>query len=272
MEFTSVDGPERYAALLRAERVLVCLDFDGTLAPIVDDPAAAYAHPDAVGALVDLADRVRAIAIVTGRPAAQVLQLAGLEQLADRVPADRLLVLGQYGNERWSSADRQVESPAPPAGLADLRAELPALLDGLGVEPWLEDKGLAVAVHTRRMDDPGGAFDVLLPALAEAAGRHGLTVEPGRFVVEVRAPGNDKGGAVRTLVDELDPGAVVFVGDDLGDVPAFEAVADLRAGGLPGLLVCSGSTEQTALVELADMVVPGPDGVVAFLAELAADL
>jgi trehalose 6-phosphate phosphatase len=215
---------------------------------------------------------VRAVVIITGRPVAQVLELGGVEAIADGVPGGRIDVLGQYGNERWSSADRRVQSPSPPAGLADLRAELPALLDRLGLDPWLEDKGLAVAVHTRRMADPAAAFDVLLPALTQAADRHGLAVEPGRFVVEVRAPGSDKGGALRTLVDELEPGGVVFVGDDLGDLAAFEAVRDLRAGGLPGLLVCSGSTEQTALVDLADVVVPGPDGVVAFLGELAADL
>jgi trehalose 6-phosphate phosphatase len=272
MELTSAESADRYAALRRAGRLLVGLDFDGTLSPIVDDPAAAVAHPEAAEALVRLAAEVRAIAIVTGRPAAQVLELARLEELADRVPADRLLVLGQYGNERWTSADRRVESPPPPAGLEELRARLPDLLAELGLDPWVEEKGLAIAVHTRRTADPAGAFEVLLPALEDLAGRHGLVVEPGRLVVEVRAPGSDKGGAVRSLVEELDPGGVVFVGDDLGDLAAFVAVRELRAHGLPGLLVCSGSTEQTALVELADVVVPGPDGVVAFLRELATTL
>jgi trehalose 6-phosphate phosphatase len=272
MELTSTAAAARYAALRHAGRLLVGLDFDGTLSPIVPDPSTAAAHPGVADALADLAGHVRAIAIVTGRPAAQVLELAALEDLADRVPANRLLVLGQYGSERWTSADRRVVSPPPPPGLADFRATLPALLAELDLEPWIEEKGLAVAVHTRRMDDPAGAFDVLRPALAEAAARHGLVVEPGRFVVEVRAPGSDKGAAVRTLVDELSPGGVVFIGDDLGDLAAFETIGDLRDHGLPGLLVCSGSTEQTALVALADVVVDGPDGVVAFLRDLAADL
>ena len=82
----------------------------------------------------------------------------------------------------------------------------------------------------------------------------------------------DKGAAVRLLAEDLDAGALAFVGDDLGDLEAFHAVAGLRDGGLPGLLVCSGSDEQQALVELADAVVDGPDGVVGWLRELAADL
>ena len=58
---------------------------------------------------------------------------------------------------------------------------------------------------------------------------------------------------------------MVFIGDDLGDLAAFDAVDELRADGVPGLLVCSGSTEETALAERADLVVDGPAGVVALL-------
>ena len=58
---------------------------------------------------------------------------------------------------------------------------------------------------------------------------------------------------------------MAFVGDDLGDLAAFDAVDALRAAGTPGLLVCSGSTEVTALADRADLVVDGPDGVVALL-------
>ena len=59
-------------------------------------------------------------------------------------------------------------------------------------------------------------------------------------------------------------------GDDLGDVPAFRAVARLRGDGIAGLAVCSGSAEVSALTELADLVVDGPDGAVALLDALAA--
>jgi trehalose 6-phosphate phosphatase len=276
MRFRTPQGQQRYDALLRAgDRLVLGLDFDGTLSPIVEDPQQAFVHPDAPEAIARVAARVRAVAVVTGRPVRQVLELGSLEPLGARVAADggTLIVLGQYGNERWSSADPRVVSPEPPAGLAHVSASLPQVLrEADAADAWVEDKGLAVAVHTRRLPEPQAAFDRALPALTRLAREHGLDVEPGRLVVEVRAPGMDKGGAVRSLADELSAGALAFVGDDLGDVEAFRAVADLREQGTPGLLVCSGSDEQAALVELADVVVPGPDGVVAWLRELAADL
>ena len=91
------------------------------------------------------------------------------------------------------------------------------------------------------------------------------------MVIEVRSPGMDKGAVVRTLVEELDAGAFLFAGDDLGDLEAFEAVAELREQGLPTLLVCSLSDEQSALLELADVVVKGPDGVLDLLRQLTRD-
>ena len=101
--------------------------------------------------------------------------------------------------------------------------------------------------------------------------RGDLAVEPGKQVIEVRSPGMHKGVAVRTLAQELSAGGFVFVGDDLGDLEAFDAVAALAAEGLPTLLVCSASDEESALVERSDVLVHGPDGVLAFLRQLAAD-
>jgi trehalose 6-phosphate phosphatase len=250
-----------------APQAVVGLDFDGVLSPIVDDPGRAVIHPDGPPALTRLARCVRAVAVVTGRPARQAVALGELERVADGLPeGSRLLVLGQYGNERWDSSARTFSSPPPPEGLAALLDELPNLLEEHDTrEAFVEDKGLAVAVHTRRLPDPAAAYQRLLGPLAAAAERHGLALEPGRLVIEVRAPGMDKGAAIRTLVEELDPGALMFAGDDLGDVEAFRAVSDLREGGLPGLLVCAGSTEQEALVELSDIVVDGPDGVLHLL-------
>ena len=135
-------------------------------------------------------------------------------------------------------------------------------------DAFIEQKGLAVAVHTRRMDDPAGAFARLVSPIADLAGRHHLTVEPGRNVIEVRSGDMHKGHALRTFVAEQEADGVIFGGDDLGDVEAFEAVRDLRDDGLPGLVVCSASTEQPDLVELADVVVDGPAGVVELLGAL----
>jgi trehalose 6-phosphate phosphatase len=276
MEFRSTAGQQEYAALVRAsDDLVVGLDFDGTLAPIVEDPEHAHIHPDAGEVLVDLAAQVRAVAVITGRPARQALALGGLEEVGNAIGESgrQLFVLGQYGNERWTSTDRRVISPKPPRGLATFMGELPRLLrnaDAAGA--WVEEKGLAVAVHTRRLEDPQGAFDRLLPTLAESAKSHDLDVEPGRSVIEVRAHGMHKGTAVRRLSEELHAKAFAFCGDDLGDVEAFKAVEELRANGFPGLLVCSEPDEQNALADLADVVVDGPDGVLDLLRELTADI
>lgn len=276
MEFHSASGGQEYAALVReGARVLVALDFDGTLSPIVEDPEIAVIHADAPGVLVDLSKQVCAIAVLTGRPARQVLALGGLDDVGDAIGESgrELVILGQYGNERWTSNARRVISPKPPTGLASLISDLPRLLRGAdAADAWVEEKGLAVAVHTRRTADPRGAFDRLLPVITEAARARNLTIEPGRLVIEVRAAGMDKGVALRQLVEQYDARAVVFVGDDLGDVPAFEAVGELRDKGMPGLLVCSGSDEESTLRDLADVEVAGPDGVMEFLRALTADL
>ncbi len=274
-DFRTAEGADRYAGLVAAAgSAVVCLDFDGTVAPIVEDPTQAYIHPDAPDVLATLATTFRAVAVVTGRPAEQAVSLGRFDEVGDRVTAQdgELMVLGQYGNERWSARTGEVVSPPPPSGLAAFREELPDLLRQAGLEDaYLEEKGLAVAVHTRRMADPWGALERLGAALEGAAAEHGLALEPGRMVVEVRAPGMNKGNAVRTLHEELQADAMMFVGDDLGDVQAFEAIADLRRGGMTGLLVCSGSEEQRALVELADLVVDGPEGVTRMLRRLAQD-
>ncbi len=269
MEFTSEEGEQRYAALVRAAaEAVVGLDFDGTLAPIVEDPARAHIHPEAGAVLAALADQVRAVAVVTGRPARQALDLGGLERVGNAIgdAGKELYLFGQYGNERWSSTNRRVIAPRPPHGLATFIADLPRLLRRLDAEDvHLEEKGLAVAVHTRRVADPEATYAALLPALREQAARHDLVVEPGRSVVEVRSPGVHKGQAVRTLVDELGAGGFLFAGDDLGDLEAFDAVAALGERGMPTLLVCSASEEESALVEHSDVVVKGPAGVLDLL-------
>ncbi|MFI6441955.1 trehalose-phosphatase [Streptomyces sp. NPDC050759] len=244
---------------------VIGLDFDGTLAPIVADPERARAHPEAVAVLAELAPKVASVAVITGRPAEIAVRYGGFAG----VPGlEHLTVLGHYGAERWDAVTGEVTAPEPHPGVATVRAELPALLEGTGA--WIEEKGgRAVAVHTRRAPDPQAAFDALRAPLTDLATRHGLIVEPGRLVLELRPPGMDKGVALLTHVRELSATSVLYGGDDLGDLPAFSAVDDLRAAGTPGLLVCSGSDEVTELRKRADLVVDGPGGVVSLLRSLA---
>jgi trehalose 6-phosphate phosphatase len=267
-EPTTPEGRTALTAILADPgRALTAFDYDGTLSPIVADPTLAVPAPGVVDGLAQLAGRVGAVAIVTGRPAAQAVELGGLAAV---MGLEGLVILGQYGVERW---DRQggLQTVDPPPGVDKVRRQLPALLSSLGLEAAeIEDKRLALVVHVRNVHDPDAAFARLQQPLADLAAAAGLAAEPGRRVVEMRPPGMDKGQALRSLVEETRAASVLFVGDDVGDLPAFAEVRRLRSDGVPGLLVCSRSDEVNVLADQADMVVDGPMGVAALIAELVA--
>ena len=236
----------------RAAEVAVCLDFDGTIAPIVEDPAAARPLPGMVDLLGPLADRYAAAAIVSGRPATY---------LASHAAAPGVRYLGMYGLEEVVEGRVQVDPrleaarPAVEAAREELAGDPAVTASGA----HLEDKRYAVAVHTRRVAEPGRWAGPIGQAAARIAAGHGLEVVPGRMVWELRPQvHSDKGEAVRRVVAESGAGALVVAGDDLGDLPGFAVAAEL--GG--GLRVVAGSAEAPAeLLDAADLVVDGPEGV-----------
>jgi trehalose 6-phosphate phosphatase len=272
LEPSTPAGRAGLAALLADPAgAVLALDFDGTLAPIVADPERAFAHPEAVPALTRLAPHLGAVVVVTGRPAAGAVRLGGF----DRAPGlAHLVVLGHYGAERWEAATGRLTAAEAHPGVAAVRAALPAVLAAAGAPDgvFTEDKGRSLAVHTRPAADPAGALELLRAPLAELAAAHGLVVEPGRLVVELRPPGVDKGAALTGFLREAGARSVLYAGDDLGDLAAYAAVRELRGAGLPGLLVASGPVTGEPpvreLAEQADLVVPGPAGVVGLLREI----
>lgn len=246
---------------------LLAFDYDGVLAPIVDDPRQSPPHPRAIPALACLAPHVGSLVIISGRPAEVVVSYCRFEEFAS---LSQLVVLGHYGRERWDASTGQLTTPPPSPGVAAARAELPILLaQSQATTAWLEDKGGSLAVHTRRSPDPHGTLAMLREPVADLAARHGLIVEPGRLVLELRPPGVDKGAALRSYVADRAVKAVAYTGDDLGDISAFDAVESLRDEGLAGLKVCSGSAEVVELARRADLVVDGPSGVVNLLDAIA---
>jgi trehalose 6-phosphate phosphatase len=251
------------AILERPAQALIALDFDGTLSPIVPDPAAARALPEAVSGLRALAPLVGTLAVITGRPADVAVEYGSLAQ----VPG--IVVLGQYGRQRWEGG--VLSAPPPPPGLALARARLPFLLAEVKapVGIWIEDKTDALAVHTRRAADPVAALERLRAPLLGLAAETGLRGEPGRMVIELRPPGADKGKTLKELAASKHRTAVMYCGDDLGDRPAFAALRELRAAGVPGVAVLSQSAEVPDLAADADLVVDGPHGVAALLTALA---
>jgi trehalose 6-phosphate phosphatase len=245
----------------RAGEVAVCLDFDGTIAPIVEDPAAARPLPGIVELLGPLADRYAAVALISGRPATY---------LASHAAAPEVRYLGMYGLEEIVEGRVQVDPrleaarPAVEAARRELAAD-PAVTE---CGAHLEDKRYAVAVHTRRVADPGRWADPIGQAAARVAARHGLEVVPGRMVWELRPQvRSDKGDAVRRVAAESGARRLVVVGDDLGDLPAFAVAAE--AG--DGLRVAVRSAEApTELLAAADLTLDGAEGVREFLEHLLA--
>jgi trehalose 6-phosphate phosphatase len=243
------------------ERTALCLDYDGTLAPIVPEPESARPLEGTVDLLGRLAARFAAVALVSGRPAAF---------LAAHAAAPGVRLLGQYGLEEVRDGEVLVDpalaaaQPAVRDALADLQAA-PAVRES---GAYLEDKGSALAVHLRRVPEPERWAGPVGATAREVAGRHGLEVLPGRLVWELKpAVRRDKGDALRKVVASSSAAAVVVAGDDRGDLPAFDAVADLvERSGLEGLRIAVRSTEAPPeLLAQADLVVDGPEGLRAYL-------
>lgn len=253
------------ALLADPARAVLAIDYDGTLAPIVARPEDARPAPGAVAALAALCARLGGCAVVTGRAAAEAVRLGGLEHVAG------LEVLGHYGLQRW--ADGRLDSPEAPPEIAAARRLLTDLVAAAPDGVHLEDKEHSLVVHTRPAADPAAALAALTPRVTAVADELGLETVPGRFVVEVRPRGVDKGLAVRRLADERDARMIGYIGDDLGDLPAFDAVDDLRASGRAGLTVASvGADAPPDLADRADLVLDGPAEVVAFLTALVTAL
>jgi trehalose 6-phosphate phosphatase len=247
----------------------VITDFDGTLAPIVTDPARARPLAGAVEVMARLAQRFGVVAVVSGRPASFLLDRVASVDDGTAGPAgvSSIRLVGLYGLE-WAGDGREITVDGNAERWRPLVADAAGRLRSAappGVE--VEDKGLAVTIHWRRT--PGAAEWVIIAVEAEAR-RTGLRSHGGRMSVELRPPTDaDKGSAVRALTAGCS--AACYLGDDLGDLPAFAALAELAASdGLATAAIAAVDDESAPEVaEAADAVVPGPPGALAVLGWLA---
>ena len=133
---------------------------------------------------------------------------------------------------------------------------------------WIEDKRLSLVVHGRKAGDPAAALARLEAPVSALAAELGLEVHPGRDVLELRLPGYDKAGALRRLVAEHR--GVLYIGDDLGDVPAFGEIARLREQGRIAWSVAIASSGVAEAVDAADVVLAEPAEVTRLLEALSA--
>lgn len=243
------------APLLAAPALAAVLtDFDGTLAPVVDDPTAAVAVPGTVEVLRALAARYGALAVISGRPTSFLLDRLG--------PGLRLS--GLYGLEEIGvdGVVHVAEEAAPWAAV--VAGVVGRATDELG--PVVEPKGLSLTLHFRTAPEREGA--IRRWAQAEAL-RTGLVLRGAKASVELHPPvAADKGTVVEAIADGLD--AVCFLGDDVGDLPAFDALDRLAGSGVHAVRVAVRTEEAPpAMLERADLVVDGPEGALAVLRRLA---
>lgn len=236
--------------LVARPSVLVALDFDGVLAPIVDEPTAARALPATAEVLPQVAalDGVT-LALVSGRA------LSSLREVAS--PPEQAVLVASHGAE-------VAGAPSPEVPREVLERVVEALSAVVEDNPGtaIEHKPAAAVLHTRRAarDVAARATRSALDAVADLPGAHVLQ---GKEVVEVSVVQADKGSALLALADRLGADALLYAGDDVTDEHAFAAVAS-RAG--PDDVTVKVGDGQTA----ARYRVGGPEDVTDLLRELVA--
>ena len=243
------------ARVAASDRLLVALDFDGTVSPLDDDPMAARMLPAAraaVEALVSAPETV--VAFVSGR------SLVDLRVIAEHDDASRVLLAGSHGAEYWAPGEGRTshEEDADAAALRDsLRAHAEAAtahLDGV----WIEPKTFGLGVHTRRASaEAAREANRLVDELVAAEAPHWRR-RTGHNIVEFAFRHEGKDSAIAELRARTGATAVLFAGDDVTDE---DALASLGPGDL-GIRVGEGPTAAT-------LRVPDISGLAALLSALA---
>jgi trehalose 6-phosphate phosphatase len=233
----------------------VVLDYDGTISPIVTDAAAAVPYEGVPEVLTRLRDQLGLVAVVSGRP---------VDFLVPLLP-EGLVFAGLYGLEVANGGVRRDHPQAgnwrevidDVAGRAEVRGP-----EGVAVER----KGLSLTLHYRSAPEQEAATEAYV---TDEALRSGLVARPARMSWELHPPIEvDKGTAVLELAEDFE--AVAFAGDDLGDLPGFDALDELAARGVATLRIAVDSAEAPIeLLDRADVVVEGPEGLLELLESLA---
>jgi trehalose 6-phosphate phosphatase len=222
-------------------RAAVLLDVDGTLAPIAARPELAEVPEEARAEVARLTERYALVACVSGRSGEEARRLVGVEGV---------VYVGVHGLELAPEAERWRETLRPFAQLE---------------WPWLEDKGLTIALHWREAGDEQAAR-ADLAGIAERAQAAGLEARWGRKVLELRPPVQaDKGTAVRALLKERGLRRALYAGDDTTDLDAFRGLDGLE---LAVRIAVASAEAPPGLRESADLTVGSPAELVELLRDL----
>jgi trehalose 6-phosphate phosphatase len=238
-------------------RTAILTDFDGTLAEVMADPGAVTPLPGATDALVALTEAGFGVTVISGRP---------VTFLAERLP-DALDLSGLYGLE-WRRDGMVGEHPG--AGvwgpvISEVVERARRDLSGVLVEP----KRLTLTLHYRQCPDRQAEIERFARREGE---RTGLEARPAKMSVELHPPiAADKGTAVEEALVTGPPVEVAaFLGDDVGDLPAFAALERLAARGMRTVRVGVVTSETPPeLLAVTDVSVAGPAAAVSLLEDLA---
>ncbi len=204
--------------LAGTEVLLVALDFDGTLAPLVDDPADSRALPRARAAVLALLDAPRTrVALISGRAMASLREVSELP--------DTVLLSGSHGIEVMLDGEPQLTLTDDELHRAEaLHRALDAVAAGQeGI--WVEEKPAGFALHSRLASE-ALADAATTDALARVSAIPGLTSRRGSDVLEFSVRATNKGDAVRVLREHSGATGVFFAGDDVTDEDAFAALGE----------------------------------------------
>lgn len=239
------------------------VDIDGTIAPIIADPAAVTVSDEVRDALAALAAHVTVVAL-TGRDVASARRFVGL---------DEVVYAGNHGTEWLEEGRTSVLPEARPYvpsmhALAETVRRRLSALDGL----YVEDKGPTVSLHYRGTDDPSAARDEIRAVLRQTNEARGLAISEGKMVVEVRPPVPvNKGTALTRMVRRRGLKSGLVLGDDSTDVDAFVAMRNLS--GFDGLAVAVLAPDAPAdLLAAADYALAGTEAAQALLTWLAGEV
>lgn len=244
----ALDRVSVWTAAWRASgRLVLLLDFDGTLAPIVDRPELA-AMPDRTRRALDrlMATERVTVAVVSGR---------GLADVRERAAIPGIAYAGNHGMEIEGAGLHRIhpEAAAARPELEAVAAIIEPALEGID-GAFLEDKGLTLSIHYRLA--PDHAEEVREIVLEAAGGKPGLTITEGKMVIEVRPRVKwHKGRAVLFLLDQMQPpgdAPVLYLGDDRTDEDAFRALAAWGPAAEGILIAGQPSAESAATAWLRD--------------------
>jgi trehalose 6-phosphate phosphatase len=249
-----------------SDRSAVLTDVDGTIAPIVSDPAEASVPEGTRRLLRSLAERYALVGCLSGRRALDARRVVGLDELA---------YSGNHGFELLLPGDNDVR---PDPSLDGHEQDAPRFVNGLDrselerVGIRTEDKGAIVALHWRGAPNEAAA-ESLAHEIASEAEWDGLVPHHGRKVLEIRPNvAINKGIAVAALIPARPIDHALYGGDDRTDLDAFTALKTLHEDGELGSAVCiavASDESPPQVSEAADLTVPGPEGFVRVLEALA---